>query len=841
MRNRLQCALVCAAWWLPLASCGDAKPTPATQIIVSITSDLPAGETLSRLEVALSSRDRSDVVAMQDYALVASDPEDGEYLLPLTFSIAQGSQRSFLLEVTGYGYLDPGGPEVKLVEQRAIATFQHGRTLLLRVFLGRICLQEFCDDDDAMACYPADRLDVHAGECGEIIAFGPDELERIDDVERLPDLAEPPAGVVSSDAGPPVADGGGAAGSTGAAGSDAGPALDAGCQGEACRCGDDADCDDGRYCTIDSCGSDAACEHEPRTCKRDDNACTKGPSVCDERADACLEEFDEDSLSSVEHCGSSASSSCEICEADDEDTGEAACVNGKCRFVCNDGLVDANGLDDDGCECTPIEPDLPGDPVDPSDLEAIDANCDGADGELDSDRFVYVTPEGDGNHDGGSPANAATIEEAFELATDSDRLEVLVAGGDYPISAPLVAPDGLVMLGGYDPDFRSRTDSPPSIVRADGPIALEVTDASAIGVVIDSVNFATLAQSEPGVSTRTLVVRSSQLTLRQLIVGSGDGGPGAPGATGDAGATAVIATPGAPATTLASGGPGGSGTEGGDGGDGGRYQAGSFPGDDGDSGTLATASCGEGSPGGPIDSQSCGVGATFVCNEGTEGEDGCDGGAGGDGDGASGTGTLADGDWVAPAAEDGSTGARGGSGGGGGGGGSCFCAGTSIAASGGGGGEGGGGGFPGEGGFNGGAGGASIAIAAEDSVLVFELVELKPGDGGPGGRGGDGGEGSVGAQGGDGGDGLVTISSAMVFGGKGGDGGNGGDGGDGGCGGGGVGGPSVAIFGNAVGAGVMVTGVPDITQGTGGTAGPVCAVGGGLPGAAGSYYDQYGF
>ncbi len=840
MRGRLRCALLCAVWLLPLASCGEAEPTPATQIIVSITSDLPAGETLSRVEVALSSRDRSDVVAMQEYALVASDPEDGEYLLPLTFSIAQGSQRSFLLEVTGYGFLDPGGPEVKLVEQRAIATFQHGRTLLLRIFLGRICLQEFCGDDDAMVCYPADRLDVNAGECGEIVAFAPDELERIDDVESLPDLSEPPAGVVSPDAGPPLPDGGAAGGNAGVGGSDAGPVVDAGCQGDACSCSDAEDCNDGRYCTIDSCGSDGDCEHEPRTCERDDNACTHGPSVCDERADACLEAFDEDSLSSLAHCGASASSSCEACEEGD-DTRDAACVDGTCRFICNDGLFDANGLDDDGCECTPIEPASAGDPVDPSDLEAVDANCDGADGEIDGDRFVYVTPEGDGNHDGGSPANAATLEEAFEIATDSDRLEVLLAGGDYPISQPLVAPDGLVMLGGYEPDFRSRNDSQASVVRASGPVALEVTDASTTGVVIDSVNFTTLDQSDPGVSTRTMVVRSSQLTLRQLNVASGEGGPGAPGATGDAGATAVTPSPGANATVLASGGQGGSGTEGGDGGDGGRYQGGSFPGDDGDAGTLSTASCGEGSPGGPIDSQSCGVGATFVCTEGTEGEDGCDGGDGGDGDGASGTGTLVDGDYVAPLAEDGTIGARGGSGGGGGGGGSCFCAGTSIAASGGGGGEGGGGGFPGEGGSGGGPGGASIAIAAEDSVLVFELVELKPGDGGPGGRGGDGGEGSVGAQGGDGGDGLVTISSAMVFGGKGGDGGNGGDGGHGGCGGGGVGGPSVAIFGNAVGAGVMVSGTRDIMSGTGGAAGQVCAAGGGLPGVAGGDYDEYGF
>ena len=335
-----------SAWLALLASlaaltaCTGTEQTPATQVIVAITSDLPAEETLSRVEVTLSRRDGSDVTRMQDFAIVAGEAQDGEYVLPLSFSVVPGEESSFLIAVTGYGPLGAGGAEEKLVEQRAIATFEPETTLLLRIFLGRICLRNFCDGDATQVCYAADKLDVQAGQCGELLAFEPEDLETVD-LELLPDLSLPPDGVVvlgtdggADDDGPDAGGGAGSAGSAGDGSLDGG--VDAGCVGDDCPCTDDDSCDDELYCTIDACEGDGECSHEPRVCKRDDSACTRPPQ-CDERENACVEAFDSASLTSLEHCGSSATASCETCEEIDEF--EVSCVAGRCRRECSDDGV----------------------------------------------------------------------------------------------------------------------------------------------------------------------------------------------------------------------------------------------------------------------------------------------------------------------------------------------------------------------------------------------------------------------------------------------------------------------------------------------------------------------
>ena len=145
---------------LSLGACGETRTVPATQIIVAITSDIELERQLSRIEVQLSDRDGDDVTAMRDYALVEEDPEEGQFELPLSFSVTKGTQRSFLIVVTGYGPLGEDGSEIKIVEQRAIATFQDGKTLLLKIFLGRICLLNFCEDDEEAVCYPTAQLEV---------------------------------------------------------------------------------------------------------------------------------------------------------------------------------------------------------------------------------------------------------------------------------------------------------------------------------------------------------------------------------------------------------------------------------------------------------------------------------------------------------------------------------------------------------------------------------------------------------------------------------------------------------------------------------------------------------
>src|SRR5438552_3477428 len=88
-----------------LAGCGTPAKTPATQFIVRITSDLTPGTELSRIEVKLSRQDGSHVVSKQDFELVDERPKAGQQKLPVTFSISKGMQRSFMLDVIGYGPL----------------------------------------------------------------------------------------------------------------------------------------------------------------------------------------------------------------------------------------------------------------------------------------------------------------------------------------------------------------------------------------------------------------------------------------------------------------------------------------------------------------------------------------------------------------------------------------------------------------------------------------------------------------------------------------------------------------------------------------------------------------
>lgn len=812
---------------LAAVACGEGDPDPATQIIVAITSDLEVESVLARIEVEISSRDGEDVVAMREYNLVRRSPRAGQYRLPLSFSVAKGTASSFLLTVRGYGPLGSRGAEERIVEQRAIATFRDGETLLLRLFLGRVCLDNFCDGDDELVCYSAARLKVAAGECGEVLVLGADDLESID-VEELPDLAQPPRGIVRVDAG--GRDAGGDPQDAGGrdAGSDGGA-----CDGDDCPCSDAQGCDDGLFCTIDACDDTGQCAYEARSCAADDNACTLAP-VCNEQSDACEEAFDETSLSSSEHCASSASDRCETCAGNG--TMAARCQDGRCMLECAVGRVDADGDASNGCECTFV------DAADLSDDDAIDANCDGADGIVTGDYTLYVTPDGAGDHSGNTPENAATLPEAFTRAV-SDRIarELLVATGEYRLTSELVASDELVVFGGYAPDFRSRSGRSKLLVST--PSALRASNLVA-GVVIDSLEIATSDQSAQGASTSTIVVDSAHLLLRRSIVYAGNGGPGAPGAAvAAAAASTTIGDDGdsAPSTTV--GGAGGNLGPGGNGGAGGNVSSGLQPGIVGSPGNRVGQACGGGGARGEALALSCQTGTFNSGDSGSQGEPGCSGGVGAHGAGGAGVGMLANGVWGGPQAVGGGVGQVGGSGGGGGGGGAASC---SVAAAGGGGGEGGGGGPGGTGGNPGAPGGASIAILALNATLAFEDTELRTGNGGPGGRGGNGGDGGQGALGGGGGSGASNSSGTFpsatgVGGGDGGRGGKGGTGGPGGCGGGGVGGASVGIFGSAFGTGVVLTGAPRYSLGAGGAAGLACAAGGGNVGTAGVEAQQAGF
>jgi hypothetical protein len=565
------------------------------------------------------------------------------------------------------------------------------------------------------------------------------------------------------------------------------------------------------------------------------------PPVCDEEADACVEAFDETSLSSEEHCAASATAACMQCVSTGTESSD--CVDGVCRLQCQPNMFDADGDASTGCECTFMDDD------DVSDELATDANCDGADGIVAGDYTLYVTVTGAGDRDGSSPENAATLEDAVEIATtDAVARELLLAAGIYEIASPLELPDDFTMIGGYAQDFRSIEEVMRSTIATPGSTALRIFNSDS-SVIVDSVDLKTEDQTSVGTHAITVVIDNSHVVFRQLSITAGDGGLGAAGTTGsNAGMSTLVGDGGDAAASIAVGGLGGgavAGHAGGRGGNGGNYAIGA-PSSGGMalSGTSTGTGCGGPGAFGPaIDQGPCIGGFEYPGDSGATGEPGCQGPMGIHGASGMGIGTISSGVWMPPVALGGGTGVVGGSGGGGGGGGAIECG--SVGAAGGGGGQGGLGGPGGGGGGPGGPGGASIAILVTSSNLNLDYgVRIITGNGGRGGRGGLGGEGGNGAAGGNAGSGASNSNGSVgVFGGFGGRGGAGGRGGLGGCGGAGSGGPSVGVFGSGSGTGIVFEAATGTmyTIGTAGEGGLACMPNYGNPGATGAQSMTFGF
>lgn len=585
---------------------------------------------------------------------------------------------------------------------------------------------------------------------------------------------------------------------------------------EAPECDDAADCDDSSFCTDDACVGNR-CTHSAHECADDTNACTL-PAICSEAMGACVQSFDPTSLTSISHCGVSGGP-CVTCTAS-HTTRVPVCQGGSCMEVCMPNHVDLDGSATNGCECM-----ITSASDDPDD-GAIDANCDGADGIIGTGtRYVYVTRTGAGNHNGTSPANAANLAEAIMIATAStSRQFLLLAAGDYAVTAPIAAPNGISMFGGYAPLFTSRSGTTRIVSSA--PSALRFTGATR--GTIDSVDFETTSRAAAGDYTHTIdLIGSSGITFRRLTIKAGAGATGTAGTSGVSGTAAGTAPPGIDGSGTSGGAGGGTGAS--RGGTGGNYTTAPQSGVAGINASVTGTGCGRGGPPGPGSSLgACMVNFAYSGEPGMPGEPGCAASRGAAGAGGSGAGTISGGAWAGARASLGGMGSVGNRGGGGGGGGAFIC---TAGAGGGGGGAGGLGGGGGGGGGAGGPGGASIAILAENSTFSLDRVTVTTGDGGRGGVGGDGGAGGVGGVGGTGGrGGSVAASNVGNYGGLGGRGGDGAAGGAGGCGGGGAGGPSIGIFG----VGSTLSEVDTTWMiAPGGPGGPACSMGGGNPGVVG--------
>ncbi len=528
----------------------------------------------------------------------------------------------------------------------------------------------------------------------------------------------------------------------------------------------------------------------------------------------------------------------------------------------DDGLDPGDRVDADrdvatGCECTvrSVE-DEPG-PVG-AEGDALDTNCDGADGVvLES---FYVAPDGDDAGPGSPSRPLRTVSEALRrasesIATERPRPHVYVAAGVYV--EVLQVPDGVHVHGGYRRDFRalepagfrSEVRAPADAETPGGAAAVlragGLQETTLEGLVLRGADASESSTAAFGVY---VVDPWPGLTLRNLEVRAGRGGPGVPGHGGAPGvAPAAPGSDGEPPRGAVedaahrcrrrdvrnrvrggagsrhtcgdvdvSGGDGGStgcprfaetqeagesgrgprGLSGGSGGRGGQDSRGPISADRG--------SC----QGMPV---CCGLADFTVPTDfrgpapGQPGQDGRNGRPGASCSDP--LGRLRGDRWEPEPATAGTAGSPGSGGGGGGGGGGAemdwfdgLC--EFSDGLGGGGGGGGAGGCGGHGGAPGTSAGPSVALVMRYTGRVragaprLEGLLLWTADGAPGGDGGAGGEGALGSAGGQGGALPREARSTPTLAGPfpGGRGGPGGQGGSGGGGGAGCGGASVGIW-----------------------------------------------
>jgi predicted small lipoprotein YifL len=605
-------------------------------------------------------------------------------------------------------------------------------------------------------------------------------------------------------------------------------------------------------------------------------ACSVGQELCDEQDNDCDGQVDEDYRDtrgaysvSLQHCGRCGV----VCESSPVPGYDVSCGGDpfapSCVLACPDaangiGLgdrLDANRDFADACECrvTGLD-DFPGPRG--AEAEALDVDCDGADGRVLGSYYVAV--DGDDAAPGSPTRPLASLSEAMRRAAEAQssngaRTRVFVAGGTY---AEVLAPvDGVSVYGGYRRDFRALDPaSYPTEVRApanprpDYGAALRALGIGALPTELAWITFRgsdATARAEPSVAGVLLGSRAG-LRLTDVTFWAGVPGEGQAGADGPAGQGQLSPATSGEVPRIA--------LEDADhfcrselaqnsvrGGQGGVAQCGAQVARGGDGGSAFCPGFGVGLGGGSAGSASrssiavggtsgdiaegpifsgpgcsrdvcCGLADFSVATDytgPTPGQNGQSGVAGRGGPGCGGSpGSFGQGAFGSSAGAPGEAGAPGGGGGGGGAGGGVrmeYRAETCAFADGlgGGGGGGGAGGCGGSGGAGGRSGGPSVGLLLVRPVALPSLsgVVFRTQAGGRGGSGGAGGDGSPGTPGGTGGALALSARSTPPLAGAspGARGGTGGPGGGGGGGGGGCGGASVGLW--AVGASADVQGL----------------------------------
>ncbi|MBI5486599.1 MAG: putative metal-binding motif-containing protein [Deltaproteobacteria bacterium] len=489
----------------------------------------------------------------------------------------------------------------------------------------------------------------------------------------------------------------------------------------------------------------------------------------------------------------------------------------------------------DGRDCDDASGDVHPGVVDLPDLLAIDANCDGIDGDLLLAVFVSTATGDDAATGLGTMGTGgilevdavATLARGIEIADACDpKCYVLIQEGAYDQgTTSLALHQGVSLYGGYTAEWGRRVEAVVTITAGVSPTVL--ADALTLDTMVQRLTIQGPDITATGGESVALLVQNTltleRLHLTEVSVVAGHGGPGANGTNGTtmscscpggAGGVAV----GDPCTDRAAGGAAGGCNPVG-------YSLGGY--------------------GGYNYCMVC-FGTAYAVTDGGNGygypgDSGWPVGAGGDT-----VGSFSGSDWVPSIGYNGNNGSHGTGGGGGGAGGSwnynCWITACIYYFLGGNGGAGGNGGCAGSAGTGGGQGGGAFGIVLRQSVVTLETVTVVLGTGGAGGRGGTGGNSTDGTAGQAGVPGSTIPNCGLepsASSGSGGRGGSGGSGGSGSGGGGGNGGPSIGIA--VLDMSSSVTGTPTFDSSlAGGGAGGAGGVAGLIAGIYSGYDSENG-